>query len=227
MNRAAFLSALQGKRVGHILADLRAELKVNSVLETIDADQLRACQERYKTPDLLAGSGKYLDVRPWMKRKLTYFYLLGLDRTKPLNILDLGTGTGYFPYVCTLNGHTVVTIDLDSDPIYNDICQMLHIDRRTWRISKYEKLPDLGLRFDLVTAFMISFNNGESPEKWGVGEWRFLLEDLAQNHLRKNGRTFFTFNKNSNGTYHDDELRSFFLKSSASIFRNQVDMRSI
>lgn len=225
MKGIRLLNHIRGKKIGHITAFLRSQLMVNRIIKTIDLSQFRVYQERYKTYDPSPGSSKYLTIRPWMKHKLMYFYLLGLDKSMPLRILDLGTGTGYFPYICSLYGHKVITIDLDSDLMYNEVCKFLHIDRRTWRINPYEKLPDFETKFDLVTALMVTFNNRDRPDQWGVGEWKFLLEDIKRNRLTENGRIFLALNSNQDGTCYNAELLKLFLDFGGRVARNQIDIQ--
>ncbi len=216
---------IKAKSLNHVLAFLRSHLTVNRVLNTINIEEFRMFQDRYKHADLApTGYTKYLDIRLWMVHKLTYFYLLGLHKSKPLRILDLGTGTGFFPYICSLYGHKVIALDLDTVPMYNEICHFLRVDRRPWRIVKFEKLPDLGIMFDLVTAFMITFNQNNQPDEWGVDEWRFLLEDLKSNQIVQGGRLFLNLNLRHDGTWCDQHLFELFLHFRGKVYLNHVDI---
>lgn len=205
MNPIELSKRIRGKSVRHVSAILRAHFMVQRILKTINIQDFKVFRERYKDADATpAGYSKYLDIRPWMIHKLTYFYLLGLHRSRSLRILDLGTGAAFFPYICSLYGHKVIALDLDTVPMYNELCKFLRVDRRTWRIERFEKLPDLGARFDLVTAFMITFNQHNQPDEWGVDEWRFMLDDLKCNQTVDDGRIFFNFNLSRDGTWCDE-----------------------
>jgi hypothetical protein len=98
--------------------------------------------------------------------------------------------------------------------MYNDLCRFLKVKRTTWRINPFEALPNLGSKFDLVTAFMIKFNQHDLPGQWGAKEWQFLLDDLQKNQLKANGRIFLDFNTCSDGTWFDDSLIKFFVSGS-------------
>jgi len=225
MNRIGLLRKIRDKNIRHMFAFLRAAITVKRVLRTIDQDDFSILRERYKDADATPGGySKYLDIRPWMIHKLTYFYLLGLRGSRPLRILDLGTGTGFFPYICSLYGHRVIALDLDTVPMYNDLCKFLGVDRRTWRIVKFEKLPDLDTRFDLVTAFMITFNQHNRSDEWGADEWRFMLEDLQRNQLAPGGRIFLNLNLRSDGTWCDEALLRFFSDFGGRVYLNHVDL---
>jgi len=207
------------------MAFVRAKLAVGRALNAIDAKQFSEFCERYKDAEVAEGGySKYLDLRKWLSAKLTYVYLLGLHQGRPLRILDLGAGPGYFPYLCALHGHTVEAMDLDVVPMYNDLCRFFNVKRTTWRINPFEPLPNLDAKFDLVTAFMIKFNQHDLPEQWGVKEWQFMLDDLKENQLNPGGRIFLDFNTCSDGTWLDDSLVKFFASRSASVYRCHVDI---
>jgi SAM-dependent methyltransferase len=216
---------MKRKKALRIIPYIRSRLMIDRIIETIDMNQFRAFQRQYDDADPRPhGYSKYLDIRPWMADKLMQALYLGLHKSKPLKILDIGTGAGYFPYVCRNLGHEVIALDLDTVPMYNDICRFLKIDRRTWRIEKFEKLPDLGTRFDLVTAFMIKFNQHYSKEQWRAEEWKFLIEDLRTNHLTPNGRIFLGFNANLDGTFFDEGMLRYFQSLGARIWHDEVDI---
>ena len=213
----------RGKRLRYALASLRARSALKGVLETVDLQGFRTYQKRYQDADPPPlGYSKYLNIREWLLDKLTYFHLLGLHKVRGLRILDLGTGAGYFPYICAFYGHRAVALDLDIIPMYNELCQFLRVDRRTYKIVRFEKLPDFGTRFDLVTGFMIKFNQHDLPDQWGVNEWSFILDDLVGNQLAPSGRIFLALNTCRDGTWYDDALKRLFLQRGCTVRGNQV-----
>ena len=73
-------------------------------------------------------------------------------------------------------GSNVLGLDLE-DPIFNDILRVLQIERVPFRITRQEKLPDFGARkFDLITAWMICFNNYDRDDTIGVLEIGIISE---------------------------------------------------
>ncbi len=216
---------IRGKRLSHILIYLKANLLVYRILKTVDLEKFRVYQDKYRDADRTnQGYSKYLDIRSWMTDKLMYFYLLGLHKSGPLKILDLGSGVPYFSYICSLHGHQVVSIDLDTVPMYNEMCKFFNADRRTLRIEKFQRLPDLGLRFNLVTAFGIKFNLHGCEDEWNIDEWRFLINDLRSQQLIKNGRIFLAFNSNREGFFHNETLLKWFLEIGGMVYHRYVDI---
>lgn len=222
------MSSLQFHKrpVSHFGAYLYSQVMVGRLLKTIDLERFQVFQERYRMADPRPnGYSKYLDLRRWMAIALWHCARLGLHRSRPLQILDIGTGAGYFPYVCSFYGHKVVALDLDIIPMYNEICAFLNVDRRTWRVEKGHALPDLGMKFDLLTAFMIKFNNHPSSNQWSADEWRFMLADLKTNQCAENGRLVLSFNSNADGRFYDDASRALFASAGGEIYGRHVDFR--
>jgi len=89
---------------------------------------------------------------------------------------------------------------------------LLKITRHIWEIKAFERLPDLGRRFDLVTSFAIVFNRHATPNPWHVDEWKFFLNDLACNHLKPDARLYFRLNPEPGSRDMDRNLKEFFLE---------------
>jgi SAM-dependent methyltransferase len=139
----------------------------------------------------------YLDLADTMGVSLYRLRRLGLDSGPSHTILDIGTGPGLFPYVCQKFGHRVVCTDIDNKTYFNDITELLKLDRRLWRVERNVPAPDFGTTFDLVTATNIGFNvipPGRRKE-WFTDEWDFFLADLASRVVSPRGRIYLTINQ--------------------------------
>jgi hypothetical protein len=98
----------------------------------------------------------------------------------------------------------------------------LRVERRLYTIRPFEPLPNLGRKFDLITAFSIDFNRDSSRDSWwGPPEWAFFFEDLKR-HLNPGGRVFLGLNPKNNGEYYTPELRRFFVDMGGSVERENV-----
>ncbi len=158
------------------------------------AERLGAISVRYRAgseEDVLAAS-KYLDLNFWVLENVGRLFRLHLQEGRPRRVLDIGTGCGYFPYLCRSAGHQAECVDLDSEPLYNDVIATLGLKRHVRRIQKYEPLGIDG-PFDLVTAFMICFNEHKQPGLWHIPEWKFFLDDV-ETRLNPGGKIFLSFN---------------------------------
>jgi SAM-dependent methyltransferase len=162
-----------------------------------------------------------------MERRLWTIYDLNLHKSRPLNILDLGTGFGYFPYACNYYGHNAIGLDLDVVPMYNDITKFIGIDRKVHKIKSFENLPDYGVKFDLITAFMVCFNNHKEEDVWDIQEWDFFLKDVACNRMNSNGRIFLILNSELNGEYYTETLHNYFVENGAKIDGNNIYFSSV
>jgi SAM-dependent methyltransferase len=114
-------------------------------------------QERLEQHGPRAKEGKYFDLVGHMARAITEARHLGvIDAKVSLRVLDLGTGCGYFPYVCRYLGHKITTIDKQEGK-YGYAREQLGVPAHLWEMTPESPLPDLGQQFDLITAFQPVF----------------------------------------------------------------------
>ena len=108
----------------------------------------------------LTAQEKYLNYKFWLKESLIRFYKLGLHRDEKKTILDIGTGTGYFPFICNEFSHAGFCLDVPDNELYDQITDSLGLIKFKRYIKIFELLKlNTNERFDLVTAYMICFNN--------------------------------------------------------------------
>jgi SAM-dependent methyltransferase len=149
-------------------------------------------------------------------------YLARPDRPPAPRVLDLGCGGGFFLFVLQQLGHTGLGLDIDEFPLFTRLLELFQVERRLWTIRPFEPLPDLGRKFDLITAFSIDFNRESKRDWWwGPPEWAFFLDDLER-HLNPGGRIFLGLNPSKNKEFYTPELREFFLARGASVERENV-----
>ena len=162
------------------------------------------------------GSEKYLDTDFYALVNLLRTFLLGLHRNKRrLRILDLGTGMGYFPFICSLYGHEAAGLDVDTTDLYNESVEMLGITRFTQALHAGQPMRVPG-KWDLITAFMICFNGHKTEHLWGVAEWRRFLHNVKKHNLTEGGSIYLSFNAESEDVPIDPELVAYFTSRGAS-----------
>ena len=201
------------------------KLEANAIIDTIDREKFEQIYERYAVDDPGEDWPKYLDLPRWIDINIRRIRDVELDLISRKRILDLGCGAGYFAYIAQLLGHEVVGLDLDDLLMFGESTQMLGVERVIWRVQPFVPLPDLGDKFDLVTAFMICFNNHKMPDLWGMPEWEFFLDDLAR-HLTPRGRVWLELNMEWDGTFYTPELRDYFESRGAKIDNQKVIFNS-
>ncbi len=173
------------------------------------------------------NSDKFADVRYWLKVNVERAQDLGLHHAKPLRILDLGCGAGYFLYVNQCLGHEVLGLDVDDVPLYRETTAMLGVRRVIARIEPCTPLPDLGGRFDLITAHCICFQKvrplgDEEWVQWGAKEWQFFLDDVRARLLAPGGRLLLDFNPRKRSHFYPDDAAEVFRRAGAQISRSKV-----
>jgi hypothetical protein len=110
-------------------------------------------------------------------------------------VLDIGTGFGYFPYLCERNGHGIEAIDISDVPqVYNESCKILGVAKRDFAVEKYTPLPSFTEKFHMVVCSQICFNGHASDALWDVDEWLWFLGDLHDNVLTDSGFVWLSFN---------------------------------
>ncbi len=182
------LPASMKRHARRFLLTRRFVFRINpeDIIARIDSEQFRAIHARHAVPDPGEAPEKYLELKRWLEVNIRRIADLELDVGERKRILDLGSGAGYFLYICKWLGHDVLGLDLDESPMFADLTRLLEVPRVIWRIERNVPLPDLGPPFDLITAYMICFNDHKTDHVWGPAEWEFFLND-AMSHLRPRG----------------------------------------
>jgi SAM-dependent methyltransferase len=172
-------------------------------LRSQSAEGLRSLTPRpqaAKAVKTIAAS-KFLDVDHWLRINLVRAAALGLNRKTAKRVLDLGAGPGWFLAVCRFYSHEVQGFDLpyceicpEDSAVYVELNRALRVapDIHRGRITAFSPVEIDG-EFDVITAFLICFNNLKSKGTWQAAEWRFFLEDIKR-HLRPRGILRLQFN---------------------------------
>ena len=188
----------------------RQSLTIENLMRDVppaEMAKVQALSERENMDDVFWT--KYLDVNKWLTLNIRYAKELGLIEKPPKSVLDLGCGGGFFLVVCRMLGSRVLGLDLDKDIVLNEMIQLFKLERVTWRIRAFVKLPDFRRKFDLITAFMICFNFPPKHPYWGPRQWDFFLDDMSD-RLLPEGRLLLSLNKQPDGNEYDDTLKAFF-----------------
>jgi hypothetical protein len=178
------------------LAEIEARAKRSAVWTALEIEAAKSRALDFGDPlDAL----KYLHTDFWLRENVIRAAALGLHRPPRLKILDLGTGSALFPYVCSLLGHEVAGLDKPFDccrpdelNVYSVLPAVLGVPVQRTCINAFEPIGLTGT-YDLITAFMICFNNHQQADEWEAEEWRFFLSDLCQ-YVNPGGRVSLAFN---------------------------------
>ncbi len=166
------------------LIEARYPAFLDAARKALDWDELERIAERHKNS---GSEKKYLDTERWLRRKYAAAIFLNLHDCRPLDILDIGTGAGHFPFIAKSLGHSVRAIDLPGIPLYDDLCAWMGIEKQPFKVEARRPLPDLGQRFDLITAFMIGFNTKADGTLFTLDDWAYFLDDVREHRLKPGG----------------------------------------
>jgi SAM-dependent methyltransferase len=213
------------KHTLRLLRTGRFQLNKKRVIETIDPVGFEKIRRRYAVANPGADWPKYLDLDRWIQINIRRIREIELDLSRPKRILDLGCGAGYFLYIAQLLGHSGLGLDMDRLSMFREITRLLGVRRVVERIEAFGALPDFGQKFDLITAFMICFNNHKMPDLWKVPQWEFFLDDLAK-QLTPRGRIWLELNQEYDGTFYTPELKGLFQRRGATIKEHKIIFNS-
>jgi len=216
-------------------AFIRLNKDTEAVMRTIDVDGFEALRKKHNYGYPLRRSGpfrteKWFDIKARLPANLRRIYRLGLQTSKQrMKVLDIGGGAGYFCYLCRYFGHEAETIDVGDHEEYNDCVSFFNIRRTIWRVERFKRLPPVEKRFDIVTAFLITFNkhNMNEEDLWKCDAWEFFLNDLAHNVLTKTGQVFLVMNQLRDGTHYDSDLVNYFISRGAKVNGREVHFDSM
>jgi SAM-dependent methyltransferase len=203
----------------------RFPLETKRIIETIDGPKFQEIRQRYSLENPVGDWPKYLDLDRWIGINIRRIREIELDLSRPKRILDLGCGAGYFLHIAQLLGHKGTGLDMENVAMFGEITRLLGVRRVVWRIHPFIPLPNFGERFDLITAFMICFNNHKQPNLWSVPEWEFFLNDL-DNYLAPRGCVWLELNREYDETFYTPELKNFFERRGARIDDYRVVFKS-
>jgi SAM-dependent methyltransferase len=198
------------------------------ILAMLDQAEFARLREKYPYRPDARRVNRYEDVTYWMGVNVERAQDLWLDRAAPLRILDLGCGAGYFLHVCRYFGHEGLGLDTDDEPLFRGATALLGVPRVISKIGPQVPLPDLGEKFDLVTAHRVCFHRidraaGNDWNEWKPADWKFFIDDVRARFLRPGGRLLLDFNPRHDGfSFFTPELRALFLAQGAHIFRSKA-----
>jgi SAM-dependent methyltransferase len=188
-------------------------------------EKLAGVIKQYRIANPGVAYQKYLDVDAWVFEALRRVYILGLNSEKTKKkILDLGTGAGYFPFICNYYGHEAEALDVPDNVLYNQIIKELGIKRYTQYIHAYKDLQ-VEKKYDLITGFMICFNNHKTPQLWHIKEWDYFLKSVSGNNLNPGGNIFLSFNGETPEEPISKDLLAYFENKQGKIKAHEVALK--
>ena len=211
----------------HLLRFARP-VNIQRILATIDREKMNRLRENYPHRPISAKVNRFENADYWLKVNVERAQDLWLDRAKPLRILDLGCGAGYFVYVARFFGHDALGLDTDDEPLFRGTTALLDVDRIIFRIEPGVPLPPLPGKFDLVTAHRICFQRlgGREPngdwKEWPAQHWEFFIHDIRSRFLAPGGRLLLDFNPRADGSYFAPDVAECFRALGGRCFRSKV-----
>lgn len=174
----------------------KEQTPLSHVLAAVDMEKFEAVKARYAhlTYDDYKRV-KYLDIENYLARNIANAQRLNLIGGPKRRILDLGSGCGFFPFICRQYGHHVECVDMGGIDIFDDMMEVFGLSRLNRTIKPMQPIDLPWSDFDLVTGLMIKFDQISETSRFGPMEWAFFYQDCATNYLKPHGSIFLEFNK--------------------------------
>lgn len=164
---------------------------------------------------------KYLDIDRWFRKMWLDAKSLGLLQCRPLSILDLGTGPGYFPYICRSLGHDCIGLDRPDSRFYDELRAWVGTSVIKHVIAPRVPLPRFDRQFDLVTAFRAPFDIVRDEKRLFTSEeWSWFLDDVRDHVLVPGGAVYMRMNKDypyEGAVFGTPELAELFIRRGAQL----------
>src|SRR5436305_15187339 len=93
--------------------------------------------------------------------------------------------------------------------MFRELIELLQIPRTIARIEAFQPLPKFDRKFDIITAYLICFNNHKTDKLWGPAEWDYFLS-VAAAHLAPNVRLCLELNPEYAGSHYPPKLKAPF-----------------
>lgn len=138
-------------------------------------------------------TGKYLrKINDYFPEKMQCYQAMGLDGSSPKDVIDIGTGVGYFPWLCDQHGHNCDYTDSDPLPFYTGAHKLLGLKGGFTNLKIVgQQRFDLSKSYDIITAHRTVFDIFDYH--WYVDEWRHFLINCAD-FLNEGGMVFIKTN---------------------------------
>lgn len=169
-----------------------AKLTVQDVIDSLGYDSIiqmgNKIDNRYfKEPSL----------KKYIQEKLSVAHYLNLHNTSNKTLIDIGTGAGWFPYICKLYGHNCIGTDELNRDNYQPIYDWLNLDIRGDLV--YSRKPfELTEKVDYVVTLRSFFPN--RPKVWEIDEWKYFFKDIIKN-IKPEGGLYLGCNTGQKGKY--------------------------
>jgi len=171
-------------------------LTVENVINSVGSAKIKSVYQ--KTQNRYVGEA----IEKYITEKLSVAHYLNLHNTKNKKLLDIGTGVGWFPFICKQYGHYCLGTDIEGREDYDPVYDLFGIKIKEVLVFANEKI-NINEKFDYVVSLR-SFI-GSRPITFNLDNWKFFLKDI-DTKINDSGGLYLGCNKiNGRGLYKELE----------------------
>ena len=186
-------------------------LTINDIIKSVGSNKIeslyRKTNNRYFNPEI---------VEKYIQEKLSVAHYLGLHESKNKTLIDIGTGAGWFPYICKLYNHRCIGTDVLGRSEYDPIYEALKIEVTGDLV--YARQPfGLNIKAHYIISLRSFFPN--RPTVWEMEDWKYFFRDIKKNIL-KDGGIYLGCNTGQKGKYSSPPNSHWGAVEVGNIFKN-------
>lgn len=149
-----------------------------------------------------SGNKYFINAETTIKEQLDWAHYLNLNNAASLDILDIGTGAGFFPFICRAYGHNVESCDELYKLYWDEGYEVLNLTPKNYLVEKNKSIGNIfGKKFDVIVSFRSFLGTTKywipqnEVDIWGIDEWKFFFKDCSK-HLLKSDDSYIFFQCN-------------------------------
>jgi hypothetical protein len=179
---------------------IKYDMKKLTVADVVDS---AGGIKKLKEIGVSSGNKYFINAIDTITEQLGWANHLRLYEMETIDILDIGTGGGFFPYICELYGHRAQSCDERFSLPWENGYKHLNVDPIDYLVKKNQSVENtFNQKFDLIVSFrsFVGTTRQWIPKDdidiWEVNDWQFFLKDCSNFLLKNNSsRIFFSCNR--------------------------------
>ena len=147
----------------------------------------RSTLERFPEP---SRNNSYLDVCRHIGKAVKMYLVVMPRDTRSRRMLDIGSGSGTFSFVCNALGHNSTGLDKPRSDNDDDFTSLIYLLTR-WlnvRVLEHDMSPQVPLPIEDHSYDDFSIFHPTFYRRWKESDWDFLISDLSRCATKEKSR---------------------------------------
>ena len=153
----------------------------------------RSTLERFPEP---SRNNSYLDVCRHIAKSMKIYLVVMPRDTQPRRMLDIGSGSGSFSFVCNALGHDSTGLDKPQSGNNDDFLSLIYLltEWHNVRVLEHAISPQVPLPVEDHSYDDFSIFHPTFYRRWKEPDWDFLLSDLSRCATKAQSKLYIKIN---------------------------------